>query len=901
MFGWIGLAIAAALGMAFAWLALPAIALAEPGPELPQANPLRISQVYGGGGNAGSYWTNDFIELLNASATPVNLNGWSVQYASATGSSWQVTQLGNITIQPYAYILVQELQGAGGTQPLPTPDATGTIAMSSSQGKVALVSSVTALSGTCPLGGAVVDFVGYGAANCSETSPMAALSNPVAALRNNNGRTDTDNNSADFTLINPPTPRNSTTPGDELWVTKSGPACVQLGQDLVYTINLRNSASVTATGVVLTDTLPVSTTFVGQNSLVTPVDVGGGVFVWNFGDIPAHITHTFQVTLSTSSSLANGAILTNTVQASTTLPDDPPANNRATTRSAFYLWPVRIHDLQGAGAASPLAGSPVCGLNGIVTSLQPTGFFMQDPLPDGDAATSEGIYVYTGAAPAVSLGSAVAVTATVEEFNGLTELGSLAGLVSSPTSTLITPSLVDLPVAVNLEPYEGMLVVFTETITVSQNYFQGRYGQVTLSAEGRMYNPTNGNGLGDTPEYNQRRYFVLDDNKTGQNPNPIPYIGADNTLRAGDVITGLTGVIDYGLITSDSTTRHYKLQPTQAVGFTRANPRTAAPDTVGGSLKISGFNVLNYFNGDGLGGGFPTARGASNPAEFVRQRTKIISALLAIDADIFGLVEIENDGSGALSAVQDLVNGLNSVAGAGTYALIADPAFIGTDAIKVALIYQPAQVTPIGSTVSSTDTIFSRPPVAQTFMVNAKQARFSVVVNHFKSKGCDGATGLDLDQGDGQGCYNNRRVLQAQALLGFITGLQASSGDPDVLVIGDLNAYGAEDPIDTLVAGGLVNQALAHVPARQRYSYIFDGYSGYLDHALATASLASQVSGMTFWHINADEPSVLDYNTEFKTQDLYTPTPYRSSDHDPTVVGLDLDAVYFIRLPVVLR
>ncbi len=400
-----------------------------------------------------------------------------------------------------------------------------------------------------------------------------------------------------------------------------------------------------------------------------------------------------------------------------------------------------------------------------------------------------------------------------------------------------------------------------------------------------MYNPTNGNGLGDTFELNARRTLVLDDGYSGQNPSPIPYIGADDTLRAGDTVAGLTGTLDYGPINATSPYIYdYRLQPTAAVSFTRVNERTAAPDAVGGNVKVASFNVLNYFTTFG-------SRGATNLEEFVRQRTKIIAALVAIDADVVGLMEIENNGA---TAVADLVAGLNDAMGAGTYAYVAEPA-PGTDEIKVAMIYKPAAVTPVGAaqnyqtSTAVYDPLYDRPPLAQTFTVAATGETFTVMVNHFKSKGSCPTEGVDTDQGDGQGCWNAKRVAQATGLLDFIAQLQTAAGDPDVLVIGDLNAYGIEDPINVLTGAGLVNE-VALVPAASRYTYTFDGFSGYLDHGLVTPSVAAQVTGRTLWHINTDEPSVIDYNTEYKTQDLYTPTAYRSSDHDPVILGLGLYA-----------
>ena len=183
------------------------------------AGTIVISQIYGGGGNSGATLQNDFIELFNTGLSPVDITGWSVQYASTTGSSWQKTVLAG-QIAGGAYFLVQEAQGAGGTTPLPTPDATGSIPMSSTAGKVALVNNSVALTGTCPTGAAIVDFVGYGSTtDCFiGAGPTSTLSNQFGALRISN----TGNNSADF-VTGTPNPHNSAynaapEPGTSLFV-----------------------------------------------------------------------------------------------------------------------------------------------------------------------------------------------------------------------------------------------------------------------------------------------------------------------------------------------------------------------------------------------------------------------------------------------------------------------------------------------------------------------------------------------------------------------------------------------------------------------------------------------------------------------------------------------------------
>jgi len=558
---------------------------------------------------------------------------------------------------------------------------------------------------------------------------------------------------------------------------------------------------------------------------------------------------------------------------------------------------VPIPAIQGSSDASPLNGQVVT-TEGVVSAVFPglSGYYLQDDAGDGDVSTSDGIFVFAPGNTAV-VGQRIRLTASVTEFNTVTELVSPSAVQVLGSGVTITPTDIVLPEAFEgeLERYEGMLVRITSPLTASQNYFQGRYGQVTLSAEGRMEIPTNRHPAGSAEalalrDENARRRIVLDDGSTAQNPNPIPFIGADNTLRAGDTVTGLTGVIDHGLITAASDgPRDYKLHPVVTPEFSRDNPRTAVPAAVGGNVRVASFNVLNYFSTIDQAGAscFPTGtrsdcRGADSALEFTRQRDKIVAALQAMDADVVGLIEIENNGQGA---VNNLVAALNASYGGTAYAAVGLPVGgTGTDAIRQAMIYKPAKVVPVGSAISDTATVHNRPPLAQTFAA-ANGERFTVIVNHFKSKSCGDAAGIEADQGDGQGCWNPLRVQQAAALQTFIQQLPGQGGAADVLVIGDLNAYAKEDPVLALTSAGLTDLAAG---IELNYTYTFDGESGALDHALASAALAGKVSGITQWHINTDEPFVIDYNTEFKPQDLYAPTAFRSSDHDPVVIGLNL-------------
>ncbi|MEV0455111.1 lamin tail domain-containing protein [Catellatospora methionotrophica] len=319
--------------------------LLQPVPALAVSPDIVISQVYGGGGTVGATYTNDFVELFNRGASAVDVSGWSVQYASAVGSTWQVTPLTG-TIQPGSYYLVQQGQGGGGTTPLPTPDAVDDIAMSATSGKVALLTNQTAL--TCSVGCAtapgVRDFVGYGVATSSETLPAPALSNTTAALRDDDGDVDTDNNAVDF-AVGAPDPRNSAQAPDEanLSVTKTdSPDPVTAGQNLTYTITVANAGPAGAQAVVLTDNLPAGTTFVSAVfpaswSATTPPVGSGGTVTVSTASLADGATATITLTVNVGASTTGP--LTNTASVGSDTADPDPGDNSATaTTSVGQPW-----------------------------------------------------------------------------------------------------------------------------------------------------------------------------------------------------------------------------------------------------------------------------------------------------------------------------------------------------------------------------------------------------------------------------------------------------------------------------------------------------------------------------------------------------------------------------------
>ncbi|WP_434457871.1 SpnA family nuclease [Stutzerimonas urumqiensis] len=568
-----------------------------------------------------------------------------------------------------------------------------------------------------------------------------------------------------------------------------------------------------------------------------------------------------------------------------------------------------IAEVQGREETSPLANQVVIVEGVVVGDFQGEdqlrGFFIQSSAgdADSDALTSEGLFIYGGQTD-VQVGDRVRVQGRVEEFNGLTELTAPQVSVLARGQALPAAVPVRLPLASSdaLERLEGMRVASPTPLIVSEVYNLGRYGELVLTSGERLWIPTHRVAPGAAAQalqaQNDLDRLVLDDGLSGQNPDPVrypaPQLSAYATVRVGDRVEGVQGVLHY-------LAGSYRIQPTVQPTLTQANPRPAAPEAIDGRLRVASFNVLNYFNGDGQGGGFPTSRGADSLEEFQRQREKVVAAILGADAHIIGLMEIENDGYGADSAIADLVTALNrSAVGRQRYAYV-DPRQdrLGTDEIAVGLIYREDVVRPHKAAAvldASVDRRFddtrNRPALAQTFRERHSGERLTVAVNHLKSKGSSCEDRGDPDRGDGQGNCNLTRALAAQALVDWLATDPTRAKDPDRLIIGDLNAYAKEDPITVIRAAGYVD-LLARFVGDSAYSYVFEGQSGYLDHALASPTLAGQVRGATEWHINADEPRALDYNLEFKTprqqSGFYSQQPYRASDHDPLVIGIDLN------------
>jgi predicted extracellular nuclease len=669
-----------------------------------------------------------------------------------------------------------------------------------------------------------------------------------------------------------------------------------------------------------------------------PVNVSGNWFTITCATSGIHAATVsggpFSFTLNPDSDFAANELCTISILASQVTDqdsNDPPNNMPSdftfsvTSADTQYCGDpaTLIHDVQGDDASSPINGNSV-SIEGIVTAdFQGTdqfdGYYVQEEDEDADSSplTSEGIFVFN-TLYSVNVGDLVRVKGTVNEFNGLTEINAVNSLLLCSTgNSLPAQTSVNLPVTSlnDFERYEGMRVILPQALVIAEYFNYDRYGEIVLAlpldGESRPFTGTAIDEPGDPANertyQNSLRRITLDDGLNTQNPATLRHPSGNpflltNLFRGGDLVQNTIGILTFGFDL-------YRIQPTGPATYNAVNPRPAWPEPVGGSLRVAAMNTLNFFiTADYPSGALDNRCGPLNnvecrgwdsdqATEFTRQRTKLLAALSGLDADIIGLNELEN--STGVEPLADIVDGLPG------YAYI-NTGTIGTDAIKVGLIYRTAKVAPVGAfqILDSTDDprfidTKNRPSLAQTFQDLSTGGIFTVVVNHFKSKGSDCLDVGDPDLLDGQGNCSQTRRAAAEALVDWLATDPTGSGDPDFIIMGDLNSYAMEDTIDEIKAGfddiagtsddftNLIN----HFQGTYAYSYTFDGQAGYLDHALANASLLGQVTSAADWHINSDEPDIFDYDTSFKppSQDaLYEPNAYRTSDHDPVVVGLSV-------------
>ena len=664
------------------------------------------------------------------------------------------------------------------------------------------------------------------------------------------------------------------------------------------------------------------------------------LFVLVNGDTTPEPAETFSVTVSN----VQNALINDGVGLGTILNDDG----------------FKIHDVQGSGSSTAIPPGSVVAVEGVVTASfqsanQLSGFFLQeeDAEIDADPLTSEGIFIFCSTCPTTVVeGQRVLVNGTAAEFFGMTQIVATSAASISVTNAgnnlaEITPATMVLPVvgAINdyYEPREGMLVRYTNALSVSEYFALPRYGQIELYQGGRprqfteMTPPSTAGYAAHLAGLASRRVVLDDENNT-----PYSFLnlaegmqfayyprqnggfslgsqGADY-FRGGDMVNNLTGVLHWsfaGLTGTDA----WRIRPTLATPpvFTPDNPRTLTPPAVGGAIRAVGMNLLNYFTTIDLTSSSASGpcgpnllqdcRGADSSVELSRQRERTANVFCALNPDVAGLMELEN--TTPTDSINDLLAAINAQCGTvNPYFFSGTGSTLGGDAIRVQIVYRSGVVVAFGSPMVDLDPVNNRPTTAQSFDVvdpnnSAFGERFTLVANHLKSKGCGGASGADVDNNDGQACFSARRTAQANRLVTWLnTVVIPTAGDSDVLLVGDFNSYAQEPPITTLTGAGYSDLQTSLLGSAS-YSYLFDGQLGHLDYALASGSLASKVTGVAAWHINADESALFDYNDGIRDfgeaaseekpdgsaltppRSLYqTMSVVRAADHDPVLVGM---------------
>ncbi|UKE46939.1 lamin tail domain-containing protein [Xanthomonas cerealis] len=894
-----------------------------------------ISQVYGGGGNSGAIYKSDFVELHNNGNQAVSLAGWSLQYASAAGSSWQVTTLAG-SIAAGGYYLVKQADGSGGSAALPAPDATGTTAMSGTAGKLALSNAATALSGACPAGN--VDFVGYGSsASCAEGSaPSAAPSNTLAVLRGSGGCSDSDNNNADFATA-APTPRNSAAAAN---------LCGGGNQPVASVANLSRGEGDSG-----------SSAFVFTIALSQPAGSGGVSFSVATRDGSASAGSDYQALAATDVSIAAGessAQVSVVVNGDTANEPDETfsldisgisgALPAALTASGVILNDdfnlVPIHSIQGSGARSPLVGQ-IVATSGIVTARRSAGFFLQAPdaQADADTQSSEGIYVYTGSAPPAeaAVGNAVRVQASVLEYvpsadptqPPLTELGTPTVLLQStgnplPAAVTLTTRFPDPNGTYDqLERLEGMRVT-VPSLTVNAPT-GGSVNETNASASSNGVFHAVVSGL---PRAWRTAGVQQPDPLPAGSPSDVPRwnsnpqviavgsagLGGERIdVASGCVVLGVSGPLDYSF-------RRYTIYPETApsVQCNGADQPKPAPAPQADDVNVATYNMERFFDDQNDPAiGEPVLTAAAYQARLNKASMAIRNYLNT--PDILGTVEVES-----LSVLQTLAARINADALAAGQ---PDPQYVaylqegndvggidvgflvktaavgaGIARVEVLSVSQEGKATTWTEPSGGSSLLNDRPPLLLKAIVHCADGRtlpLTVVEVHQRS-----LNGAETDDASGLR-IRAKRQAQAVFLANLLQARQAADPGEQLLVMGDFNAFEFNDgyvdamgtvtglpsaDAQTVVDGDgadlatpdLYNLTLLSTP-EQSYSYAYDGNVQSLDHILANRALmnSAQVATLSESHarLNADFPATAR-NAAY--------SPARLSDHDPAMVLLTL-------------
>ena len=598
-----------------------------------------------------------------------------------------------------------------------------------------------------------------------------------------------------------------------------------------------------------------------------------------------------------------------------------------------------ISAIQGSDDASAEVGNSHI-VEAVITGFRADGFFIQEETvqSDDDATTSEGLFV--DGSTDIEAGHIIRLYGEVGENYGLTTLTMDADVTPADcgaTDDVLTTELA-MPYDVDLETLEGMLVSVTDATVTSQNNLW-RYGELVVSDSIKRQPSDVAAPLSEAyeaaVEAAEASLLTIEDDNSNSYPDDISYFPTfsyANAIRVGDTVTA-AGPLNYSFGT-------YRINPTDVITVTSG--REANPVVTEGNLSIATFNVLNYFNGEVTDSGevtfdYDANRGAEDETEFALQEGRIVEAIVGLNADVVGLMEIENDGFGDDSAIQALVTAINAELAEEeqyTFVSTADSSIIGTDAITVGLLYRASVVVPAGDAqivdmpiqqIDEDSVAQMRAALVQTFTHVESEKTFAVAVNHFKSKGSECAEDLAEDVSDTDVIQGSCNALRVSAAITLAEALADESMPERVLILGDLNAYSAEDPVALLTdytpedRGYTIKTAIntdmdegESVEVETSYGYHnlaeefdADGYSywyygteqvGSLDHVLASeAFLADAVDG-AHWNINSPEVYQLTYDqalTYYPDEDGYAFTdvgPYKSSDHDPFIATFSLEA-----------
>lgn len=529
------------------------------------------------------------------------------------------------------------------------------------------------------------------------------------------------------------------------------------------------------------------------------------------------------------------------------------------TLSACPAWGsyTPIHAIQGAGAASPLLGSQLTTV-GIVTVVSSApaapGYFIRSLQEDGDPRTSEGLFIYSP--DSYVSGDVVVVTGKVQEHFGWTELASVSASDRCATLPAPEPRVVAFAFDV-LEALENDWVRFDSELTVTDLSSFSTYEEVRVASE-RLRLPLTG---AFEPE---PRTLAIDD-WSYDAPTGLLGLDAPGAIGLGDSISELEGVVVEGF-------GAHRLFPTGTVTFARNPQRRIVVPSNAADLRVMAMNVQNYFTtlGDW---------GAQSQLELDRQTQKLVAALAGGEADVYALSEVEANGT---TSVQALADALSDQTGE-LYAVAA---------LSVPFSTQPALIYRTGSVsldaiqqVSNADFLFTRPPLIAGF--RRGDQRLTVAVAHLRGRSCSTA-GATPDE-HGPSCNTERRTLQAARLHAEVMAFAGSYSTNRALVVGDFNAFAEEPPVleFTVDADPFVDLIEGFVAQQDRYTLMYKGAVGYVDHALASLALRGDVQRTMIWHINVDELRELGYRSS-NPDGLFQPDPYRSADHDPVLVDLDM-------------